>query len=137
MKTSHTRKYQKGKPMEKHEFYIETCFYHATISLTTSTGTSKPNLLTHTKNKKTTSNQLPKKNGNKEKSVTENEDDGSETGEIIVFTPREIHICSKEKSENIKIKEKECQQVDRRVDLSIEIEKSGQELPREKVVRPK
>ena len=32
--------------MEEFEFYIETFFYHSTISLTTSTGTSKPNLLT-------------------------------------------------------------------------------------------
>ena len=60
--------------MEKFEFYIETCFCHATISLTTSTGTSKPNLLTGN-NKKTAFRQLPKKNDNEEESVTEEEDD--------------------------------------------------------------
>ena len=93
---------------------------------------------THEKqNKKTASRQLPKKNDNKDESVTENEDDGSETGEMIEFTPREIQTFSKENSDKIGKKEKEGQKVDEKVDFSIELEKSGQELRREKVVRPK
>ena len=94
--------------MEEFEFYIETSFCHATISLTTSAGTSKPNLITKKKqNKKTASGLLPKKNHNEEGRVTRNEDDGSEMGEMKAFTPREIQIFSKEKSDNIEKEEKE------------------------------
>ena len=39
-------------------------------------------------NKKTAYGLLPKKNDNEEGRVTRNEDDGSEMGEMIVFTPR-------------------------------------------------
>ena len=86
---------------------------------------------THKKqNKKTASRQLPKKNDNEEESVTENEDDGSETGEMIEFTPREIQTFSKENSDKIEKKEKEGHKVDEKVDFSIE-------QRREKVVRPK
>ena len=93
---------------------------------------------THEKqNKRTASRQLPKKNDSEEESVTENEDDGSEIGEMIEFTPREIQTFSKENSDKIEKKEKEGQKVDEKVDFSIELEKSGQELRREKVVRPK
>ena len=77
--------------MKEFEFYTETCFCHATISLTTSIGTFKPNLLKKTpkkQNKKTAYGLLPKKNDNEEGRVTRNEDDGSEMGEMIVFTPR-------------------------------------------------
>ena len=42
-----------------------------------------------------------------EECVTENEDDDSETGEIIEFTPREIQIFSKENGDKIEEKEKE------------------------------
>ena len=92
---------------------------------------------THEKqNKKTASRQLPKKNDNEEESVTENEDDGSETGEMIEFTRREIQTFSKENSDKIGKKEKEGQKVDEKVDFPIESEKNERELPREKVVRP-
>ena len=61
---------------------------------------------THEKqNKKTASWQLPK---NEEESVTENEDDGSETGEMIEFTPREIQTFSKEKVTKSKKKRKKA-----------------------------
>ena len=91
---------------------------------------------THKKqNKKTTSGLLSKKNDNEEERVTGNEGDGSEAGEIIAFTPREIQIFSKENSENIQKEEKEGQEVEEKVDVSIELEKSRQELHREKVVR--
>ena len=56
---------------------------------------------------------------------------------MIEFTPREIQTFSKENSDKIGKKEKEGQKVDEKVDFSIELEKSGQELRREKVVRPK
>ena len=82
------------------------------ISLTTSTGTSKPNLLTKKQNKKTASGLVPKKNDNEEGRVTGNEDDGSEMGEMIAFTPREIQIFSKENSGNIEREEKEGQKVE-------------------------
>ena len=67
---------------------------------------TKPN---HKKkqNKKTASGLLPKKNHNEEGRVTRNEDDGSEMGEMKAFTPREIQIFSKEKSDNIEKEEKE------------------------------
>ena len=64
---------------------------------------------THEKhNKKTTSRQLPNKNDNEEESVTGNEDDGSETREVIMFTPREIQIFSKKNSDKIKKKSKKA-----------------------------
>ena len=56
---------------------------------------------------------------------------------MIEFIPRKIHIFSKENSDKIRKKEKGSQKVDEKVDSSRELEKSGQELPREKVVRPK
>ena len=74
-----------------------------------------------TQNKKTASRQLPKKNYNEEESVTENEDDGSETGEMIEFAPREIQTFSKENSDKIGKKEKEGHKVDEKVDFSIEL----------------
>ena len=86
-------------------------------------------------NKKTTFGLLSKKNDNEEERVTGNEGDGSETGEIIAFTPREIQVFSKENSENIQKEEKEGQEVEEKVDVSIELEKSRQELHREKVAR--
>ena len=66
---------------------------------------------THRKqNKKTASRQLPKKNDNEEESVTENEDDGSndgsEAGEMIEFTPREIQIFSRGNSDKIEKKKR-------------------------------
>ena len=64
--------------------------------------------------------QLPKKNNNEEENVTENEDDGSETGDMIEFTPREIQIFSKVDSDNIENKKKESQKVDKKVDFSID-----------------
>ena len=82
------------------------------ISLTTSTGTSKPNLLTKKQNKNTASGLVPKKDDNEEGRVTGNEDDGSEMGEMIAFTPREIQIFSKENSGNIERAEKEGQKVE-------------------------
>ena len=93
---------------------------------------------THKKqNKKTASRQLPKKNDNEEERVTENEHDGSEMGEMIEFTPRKIQIFSKVNTDKIEKEEKERQKVNEKVDFSIELEKNGQELPRDKVVRPK
>ena len=86
-------------------------------------------------NKKT--RQMSKNNDNEEECVTENEDNDSETGEMTEFTPREIQIFSKENSGKIEKKKKEGQKVNEKVDFSIELEKSGQELPREKVVRSK
>ena len=65
---------------------------------------------THKKQNKKT-RQLPKKNDNEEKCVTESEDDDSETGEMIEFTPREIQIVSKENIDKIENKEKEDQKV--------------------------
>ena len=82
------------------------------ISLTTSTGTSKRNLLQKIQNKKTASGLLPTKNDNEEGRVTGNEDDGSEMGEMIAFTPREIQIFSTENSHNIEREEKEGQKVE-------------------------
>ena len=62
----------------------------------------------------------------------------TQTGEMIQFTPREIQIFSKENSDKIVKKEKkEGQKVNEKVEFSIELEKSGQELPSEKVVRLK
>ena len=78
--------------MEEFEFYIETCFWHMMISLTTSTGRSKRNLLQKKQNKKTASGLLRPKNDNEEGRVTGNKDDGSEMGEMIAFTQREIQI---------------------------------------------
>ena len=93
---------------------------------------------THKKqNKKTASGLLPKKNDNEEVKVTRNKNDGSEMGEMIAFTPREIQIFSREKSESIEKEEKEDQKAEDKVDFSIELEKSRQELHKEKVVRPK
>ena len=61
--------------------------------------------LTHKKqNKKAISRQLLRENDNEEESVTENEDDGSETGKMIEFIPRKIHIFSKENSDKIRKK---------------------------------
>ena len=57
-------------------------------------------------NKKT--RQLLKKNDNEEKCVTENKDDGTETGKITEFTPRQIQIFSKENSDKIKKKRKKA-----------------------------
>ena len=94
------------------------------ISLTTSTGTSKRNLLQKIQNKKTASGLLPTKNDNEEGRVTGNEDDGSEMGEVIAFTPREIQIFIKENSYNIKKEEKESLKVEDKVDFSIELERS-------------
>ena len=45
--------------------------------------------------KVTSERQLPQKNGNEEESVTEDEDDDSEMGEMIEFTPREIQMFSR------------------------------------------
>ena len=45
--------------------------------------------------KVTSERQLPKKNDNEEESVTEDEDDDSEMGEMIEFTPREIQMFSR------------------------------------------
>ena len=93
--------------------------------------------LNHKKqDKKTASCQLPKKNDNEEESVTENKDDSSEMGEMIEFAQREIHIFSKKNNDKIE-KEKKSQKIHEEVDFSIELEKSRQELPGEKVVRPK
>ena len=93
--------------------------------------------LNHKKqDKKTASWQLPKKNDNEEERVTENKDDGSEMGEMIEFTQREIQIFSKKNNDKIE-KEKKIQKIHEEVDFSIELEKSRQELPGEKVVRPK
>ena len=86
--------------------------------------------------KKTASGLLPKKNDNEEERVTLNKD-GSEMGEIIVFTTREIQFFSKENRGNIEKEEKEGQKVEEKVDFSTELEKSRQELHREKVARPK
>ena len=62
---------------------------------------------THKKqNKKTASRQRPKKNDNEKESVTENEYDGSKTGELIEFTPREIQIFSKENSDKMEKKKR-------------------------------
>ena len=83
-------------------------------------------------NKKTASKQLPRKNDNEEERVTENEDEGSEMGEMIEFTPREIQMFCKENNNNI---EKKWEK--RPESFSVELEKSGQELSREKVVRRK
>ena len=55
---------------------------------------------------------MPKKDDNEEGRVTGNEDDGSEMGEMIAFTPREIQIFSKENSGNIEREEKEGQKVE-------------------------
>ena len=83
--------------MEEFKFYIETCFYHATISFPTSTGTSKTKPAHKKQNKKTASGLLPKKNDNQEEIVTGNEDDRSEMGKMVkALTPREIQIFSKE-----------------------------------------
>ena len=93
--------------------------------------------LNHKKqDKKTASRQLPKKNDNEEESVTENKDDGSEMGEMIEFTPREIQIFSKKNNDKIE-KEKKSHKIHEKVNFSIELEKSRRELPREKVERPK
>ena len=75
-------------------------------------------------NKKTASGLLPTKNDNEEGRVTGNEDDGSEMGEMIAFTPKEIQIFIKENSYNIKKEEKESQKVEDKVDFSIELERS-------------
>ena len=57
---------------------------------------------THKKQyKKTASRQRPKKNDNEK----ESEYDGSKTGELIEFTPREIQIFSKENSDKMEKKE--------------------------------
>ena len=45
--------------------------------------------------KVTSERQLPKKNDKEEESVTEDEDDDSEMGEMIEFTPREIQMFSR------------------------------------------
>ena len=45
--------------------------------------------------KVTSERQLPKKNDYEEESVTEDEDDDSEMGEMIEFTPREIQMFSR------------------------------------------
>ena len=90
------------------------------ISLTASTGTSKPNLLKRKQNRKTTSGLLPMKNDNEKGRVTGKEGDGSEMGKMIAFTPREIQIFSKENSDNIEKEEKEVQKVEDKVeDFSI------------------
>ena len=57
-------------------------------------------------------------------------------GEMIEFGQREIHIFSKKNNDKIE-KEKKSQKIHEEVDFSIELEKSRQELPGEKVVRPK
>ena len=84
-------------------FYIET-FFHTTIYLKTSTGTELTTEPTPDKkqNNKTKSKQLPKKNDNVEESVTEDEDDGSGTGETREYTPREIQMFSRKDSDNTK-----------------------------------
>ena len=93
--------------MEEFKFYRETCFYHATISFATSTGTSKTKPAHKKQNKKTASGLLPKKNDNEEESVTGNEDDGSEMGKMMkAFTPREIQIFSKESRKRREIRPK-------------------------------
>ena len=86
--------------------------------------------------KNTASGLLPKKNDSEEERVTGNKD-GSEMGEIIAFTPREIQIFTEENRDNIEKEETKGQKVEEKVDLSIELEKSRQELHREKVARPK
>ena len=58
-------------------------------------------------------------------------------GEMTAFTPREIQIFSKENGGNIEKEQKEGQKVEDKVDFSIELQKSRQELQREKVARPK
>ena len=122
--------------MEEFQFYIETCFYHATISLTTSTGISKPNLLKRNRVRTPHLVYCQRKMIAKEERVTGNED-GSEMGEIIAFTPREIQIFTKENRDNIQKEETKGQKVEEKVYFSIESEKSRQELHREKVARPK
>ena len=93
---------------------------------------------THKKqNKKTASGLLPKKSDNEEVKVTRNKNDGSEMGEMIAFTPREIQIFSRENSESIEKEEKEDQKVEGKVDFSIELENSRQEMHKEKAVRSK
>ena len=49
---------------------------------------------------------------------------------MIEFTPRETHIFSKKNTDKIK-KKNEGQKVDEKMDFSIELEKGGQELPRD------
>ena len=58
-------------------------------------------------------------------------------GEMIPFTPKELQIFSKESSDNIEKEEKDSQKIEEKIDFSIQLEKSRQELHREKVVRPK
>ena len=58
-------------------------------------------------------------------------------GEMTAFTPREVQIFSKENGGNIEKEQKEGQKVEDKVDFSIELQKSRQELQREKVARPK
>ena len=58
-------------------------------------------------------------------------------GEMIVFTPREIKVFSQENTDNIEKAEKESQKVEDKVDCSMELEKSRQELHKEKSERPK
>ena len=71
-------------------------------------------------NKKATSGLPPMKNDNEKGRATGNEGDGSEMGKMIVFTPREIQIFSKENSGNIEKEEKEVQKVEDKVeDFSI------------------
>ena len=56
---------------------------------------------------------------------------------MISFTLKEIQFFSKENSGNIEKEEKEGQKEEDKVDFSIELENSRQELHREKVARPK
>ena len=51
---------------------------------------------------------------------------------MIEFTSKEIQTFSKENSDKIEKKEKEGQKVDEKVEFSVELDKSGQELPTER-----
>ena len=62
---------------------------------------------THKKQNKKT-RQLPKKNDNKEECVIENEDDDSEAGEMIEFTPREIQILVRKTVTKLRKKRKKA-----------------------------
>ena len=58
--------------------------------------------------KVTSERQLPKKNDNEEESVTEDEDDDSEMGEMTEFTPKEIQMFSREDNGNTSKKRKKA-----------------------------